>query len=112
MKSQILNTTVGGREMYNVGMSDISSNSFLSDLSKALRKGIHSAFSISNTILYDRMLVHALVLLYSRLSRSQYRNRDPMGRGADIIEANVAAKLDRPRIASMLAADSNLYILF
>src|SRR5215212_531966 len=58
------------------------------------------------------MLVQALVLFYCRLSRSQYRNRDPMGRSADIIEADIAAKLDRPRIASMLAADSNLYILF
>ena len=62
--------------------------------------------------LYDRMLVQALVLLYGRLSCGQYRNRDPVGRRADIIEANVAAKLDRPRIASMLAADSNFYIFF
>jgi hypothetical protein len=38
-------------------MSNISSNLFLSDLSKALRNGFHSAFSISNAILTDGIVL-------------------------------------------------------
>jgi hypothetical protein len=38
---------------YNLGMSHMSSSSFLSDLSKALRNGFHSSFSILKAILNE-----------------------------------------------------------
>ncbi|HEX6282465.1 MAG TPA: hypothetical protein VFZ67_09580 [Nitrososphaera sp.] len=39
--------------MYHLGISHISSNFFLSDLSKALRNGFHSSFSIASAILKE-----------------------------------------------------------
>jgi hypothetical protein len=53
-------TSIRAGYIYSLGMSYISSNFFLSDLSRAFRNGFHSAFSIASAILNEGIVLPIL----------------------------------------------------